>query len=142
MINRKFSVFFIIFLIYACYCNNENWDYYDEGLCILEIGDLTLVVSGIFIESLPSEAIVDEIEIDVKIVHDEPSNLEISMIHDNDTTSVWENNFPGGTQRKSIESFVNTPANGYWALMIYDEVEDGKEGCLYKFSLKLNYYIR
>lgn len=139
---RQLFIQLIPLLMLICFCNNGDWDYYNEGLCTLEIGDLTLVVSGVVIDSLAPQAIVDEMEIDVKIIHDEPSNLNIRMIHDDDTISIWENDFPGGTQVKSVDSFINTPANGYWALMVYDEVEDGNEGCLYQFSLGFNYHIR
>lgn len=139
----KWAYIFLLLLLLAdnqCFVENY-WDYYYESLGHMEIGDLTRIESGIYIDSLPTTGTIYEVEISVDIIHTDPFNLDISMVYENDTVSVWKNNFPGGVQVQSIEAFNQSPANGYWSLIVYDEVEDSKEGCLNKFCLKFNYIV-
>jgi len=127
-------------LLVALYSGcGENWDFYGEDDLNYGINDLMGTTMGYRLELPINDATVDEAQVGMEIIHDMPSNLEIRMIHDNDTIILWENDYPGGEQIADLEAFINTPVNGTWDLSIFDGVADGNEGSLVKFSLGINY---
>jgi len=131
--------YMIIIIIIGCSTKDNDWDYYDEGLTEMQISDLSHIGVGHQLNSEPPEAIVDLVKMEISITHAEPSNLEIKLIYDYDTLLIWDNDYPGGIQELEPDYFVGKPANVYWGLSIYDEVEDGNEGWLKKFTLMIKY---
>jgi len=130
----------LLYIISLISCSNDiAWDFYDEGLTNMQIADQSYVEVGVNVESAPSNAVVDSAVIEVEIIHDDPFNLDIRLIHDDDTILVWDNNYPGGCQIYEPDLFYGKTANGYWALGICDSVNDGKEGVLKKFTLKIEF---
>jgi len=85
------------------------------------ISDLSLIQVGCQITSEPPGVTVETVRIEVDIVHDAPSNLEIKLIPDNDTLFIWDNDYPGGIQELEPDYFVGRLVNGHWALSVYDE---------------------
>lgn len=130
-----------IFLLFIPSCSDEsdNWDIFDEGLVTMEIVDLSPITIGYDLRDVPSNAIVDEVQIEIEIEHDMPSDLEITAIHEEDSVVLWNNDFPGGRQKVDIDQFIGVTAAGVWDFRIYDCVENGDEGNISRLSFGLNY---
>ncbi len=129
-----------LFAVLFVECSKEsiNWDFSEEMNTNMMINDLSIVELGITVsESLG--ILVDSLIIEVNITHQDYSNLDIRLMHDTDTLLIWENNYPGGIQEHASDYFRGESVNGHWGLSVHDEVADGNEGWLKKFTLMIKY---
>ncbi len=130
--------YMIIIIIIGCSTKNNDWDFSEEMNTNMMINDLSIVELGITVsESLG--ILVDSLIIEVNITHQDYSNLDIRLMHDTDTLLIWENNYPGGIQEYASDYFRGESVNGHWGLSVHDEVADGNEGWLKKFTLMIKY---
>jgi subtilisin-like proprotein convertase family protein len=137
---KCFKSLIMIGLLLIC-CSRRiagDWDVYEECNTNMQISDSAHVSIGVDLNYNP-EVFIDSMAIEVSLEHDKPSNLEIMLVHDVDTLLLWDNNYPGGTQVVGIDTLEGQPVSGNWMLCVFDDIVDGNEGWLKKFTLMIRY---
>jgi len=135
-----------IILVLTC-TNHDNWDYNEEiatGFTIPDQGSLGI---GTKINPDPQDAKIERLRIFVDIIHDDPSTLDVIMVHHHypdtipppETLVIWDNNYPGDIQETDLEYFVGWLVEGRWGIAIIDEVKDGNTALWNEFILMIEY---
>lgn len=122
---------------YGCLKNSVEWDNSIYTYPNIPIRDSSICSAGFDLAG-PNNKDVDSIKIDIRFTHDDPTNLVIKLVTREDTFLVFDH---GSASNISIttDHFKGLLVCGYWLLLVFDEVKDGKQGTLDYYGLSIKH---